>query len=59
MLGLLGIKDSYVLAGYLLCIGSTLVCVIYGLITWSRGEEPVKEEDIKWAAEEEKVEEEI
>ena len=54
-----GIEDTYVWLVYLLCIASTVLCVIYGLITWNRGEEAVEQEDIQWAAEEEKVEEEI
>ena len=59
MLGFLGIKDNYVLTAYLFCIASTILCVIYGLLTWNRGEEAVEQEDIRWAAEEEKVEEEL
>lgn len=59
MLGLLGIEDGYVLAAYLLCIGSTALCVIYGLVSWNRGEEEVVGEDVQWAAEEDKVEENI
>ncbi len=55
----LGIEDSYVLAAYLLCIASAVLCVLYGLITWNRGEEPVEKQDIDWAAEEQKVEEEL
>jgi len=54
-----GIEDTYVWLVYLLCIASTVLCVIYGLITWNRGDEAVEQEDIQWAAEEEKVEEEI
>jgi len=54
-----GIEDTYVWLGYLLCIASTVLCVIYGLITWNRGDKAVDQEDIQWAAEEEKVEEEI
>ena len=57
---MLGIEDKYVLLAYLLCIGSTLLCVIYGLLAWNRGgEETIGQEDIRWAAEEEKVVEEI
>jgi len=59
MLGLLGIEDEYVSLAYILCILSTLLCIIYGLINWNRGEEAVLQEDIKWAKEEEKVEEEL
>jgi hypothetical protein len=33
--------------------------VVYGLICWKRGEEPTEKEDIRWAEEEKKVEEEL
>jgi hypothetical protein len=56
---ILGIEDGYVLAAYLLCIGSAVLCVLYGLITWNKGQEPVEKEDFEWAAEERKVEEEL
>ena len=56
---MLGIEDSYVLLAYLLCLASTLLCVVYGLINWNRGEEAVQEEDVHWAEEEKKVEEQL
>ncbi len=56
---MLGIEDFYVLLAYLLCLLSALLCVIYGLINWNRGEEAVAEEDIRWAEKEKKVEEEL
>ena len=59
MLAVLGIEDGYVLAAYLLCIASSALCVVYGLITWNKGEEPVTKTDVEWAAEEKKVEEEL
>lgn len=42
---------------YLLCILSALLCIVYGLINWNKGDEPVKAEDVEWAKEEEKAEE--
>jgi len=57
--GLLGIEDTYVLAAYLLCLASSALCVVYGLITWNKGEEPVEKSDVEWAAEEKKVEQEL
>ncbi|MGC9453532.1 MAG: symporter small accessory protein [Phycisphaerae bacterium] len=59
MLALLGIQDPWVLGAYLLCILSTVLCVVYGLVMWNRGDEPVESEDISWAAHEEEVEEEL
>ena len=56
---MLGIDDPWVLAAYLLCLASAALCVIYGLLTWNRGEEPVEQEDIHWAAEEKRAEEEL
>ena len=54
-----GIEDKSVGLAYLLCVGSTLLCVVYGLINWNRGEEPVQETDRQWAEKEKKVEEEL
>lgn len=51
---MLGIEDGWVFAAYILSIASTLLCVIYGAINWNRGDEPVEEEDVKWAKEEKK-----
>ena len=59
MLGFLGIDDGWVSAAYVLCVLSTLLCVVYGLINWNRGDDEVKKEDAEWAAHEKKVEEEL
>ncbi|MCD6365509.1 MAG: hypothetical protein J7M14_06500 [Planctomycetes bacterium] len=53
---MLGIKDPYVLLAYLLCVASTILCVVYGLINWNRGQESIRDEDIRWAEEEKKIE---
>jgi len=45
---------SYVALAYVLCLGSTILCVVYGIIMWNKGDEPVKQEDVKWAEEEKK-----
>jgi len=52
----IGIEDPWVKSAYLLCVASALLCVLYGLVTWFLRDEPVEEEDIQWAREEEKVE---
>ncbi len=49
---LLGIQDIWVWLAYILSILSTVLCVVYGLINWNKGEEPVKPEDVDWAKEE-------
>jgi hypothetical protein len=56
---MLGIEDKWVALAYLLCIGSMLLCVLYGWRNWNRGEEEIKQEDIHWAAEEDKAEEKL
>ncbi|ABR54904.1 conserved hypothetical protein [Methanococcus vannielii SB] len=56
---MLGIKDPVVLLAYLLCIGSTLLCIIYGVLNWNKGSETEPEEILegqKWECEEEKME---
>ncbi len=60
---MLGINDPVIVAVYLLCILSTLLCVAYGAINWNKGAESEAEEaaeEIAWEEEEEKtVEKEI
>ena len=51
-----GISDPWIWGVYLLCILSTLVCVVYGAAMWNKGgEESPSEDDIKWAKEEDKI----
>ncbi len=54
-----GIEDKWVAGGYMLCVLSSLLCVVYGILNWNRGHEEVTQEDIQWASEEKKVEEEL
>jgi hypothetical protein len=56
---MLGIDDFYVSLAYVLCLASTALCVIYGLISWNRGEDKVGRQDITWGAEEKKIEQEL
>jgi len=34
---MLGLTDPWIILGYILCIISTIVCVIYGLARWNHG----------------------
>ena len=57
---MLGIADVWVATAYVLCILSTILCVVYGAITWNRGNGGVAtDEDVAWAREEERIEEEL
>lgn len=57
---MLGIDDPWVWGVYLLCIFSTLLCVIYGIINWNRGGEQESlqiEEETAWETGEEEMQE--
>lgn len=56
---MLGIEDKGVVAAYLLCIASSILCVVYGLMNWNKGAEDIQPDDVKWATEEKRVEEEL
>ena len=56
---MLGIEDKWVAMAFLLCIASSLLCLVYGWINWNRGSEEIQQEDIRWAAEEDKVEDKL
>ena len=56
---MLGIESKGVLMAYLLCIASTLLCVVYGAINWNKGQEEPQPDDVTWAKEEKKVEDEL
>jgi hypothetical protein len=56
---MLGIPDPGVWSAYLLCILSVFLCVIYGIINWNKGDEPVSPEDVKWVKDEKLSEEEL
>ena len=56
---MLGIEDKFVALAYVLCIASTLLCLIYGIVNWNKGDDTVKDEDVRWIKEEEKIEEEL
>ena len=56
---MLGIDDPGIWGVYLLCILSTLLCVIYGIVNWNReGELEAVEirEEAAWEAEEDEME---
>lgn len=50
----LGIEDTWVILAYILCILSTVLCVVYGIVNWNKGDEPLRQEDVTWAKEEKK-----
>ena len=59
MLAILGIDGPWVSLAYVLCILSSLACVIYGVANWNKGAEDQSLEDVEWNKEEAKIEEEL
>ena len=59
MLSLLGIPDPWVWLAYVLCLLSALACVTYSWRNWNRGDEAVQDDDVRWAKEEDKLEEKL
>lgn len=49
---MLGLGDPWIVAAYVLCVASAVLCVGYGLRNWNKGEEPVQKEDVDWAKQE-------
>lgn len=45
---MLGIPDFSIWLVYLLCILSTVACIVYGLLNWNEG----AEDEMTWAEEE-------
>ena len=56
---MLGLGDFSVSLAFILCLLSSLVCVVYGAVNWNKGEEPPAPDDEAWAKAEEEFEEEF
>jgi hypothetical protein len=56
---MLGIEDKWVALAFVLCLASSALCVVYGFLNRNRGDHTVEEDDIRWAAEEDKAEEKL
>ncbi|GAB4311729.1 MAG: hypothetical protein Kow0059_01960 [Candidatus Sumerlaeia bacterium] len=57
---MLGIPDFWIWLPYVLCLLSALLCVVYGLSRWNLdGEDEPTPDDVHWAQEQDKMEEEL
>jgi len=58
---MLGIEDPWVIAPYILCILSALLCVAWGIVKWNKdGLSPKPDEKTKhWIEEESRVTKEL
>ncbi len=54
-----GIEGTTVWLAYLLCILSALLCLVYGLLNWNKGQEELHPEDQTWLEEEKELEKEL
>jgi len=52
---MLGLEDPWVALAYILCILSTVLCVVYGIVTWNKGDEEPSVSDTAWAGQEDKM----
>lgn len=55
----LGIDDPWVWSAYILTILSMLLCVVYGVLNWNKGDEEETEikEEMEWHKKEKEMEE--
>jgi len=56
-----GINDPWIWGAYILCILSTILCIVYGILNWNKGEEKEEkqiQEEIEWHDKEKEMEEE-
>lgn len=55
-----GIPDFSISLVYILCILSTILCVVYGIMNWNKGLETEADdidEELKWEQKEHQIEE--
>ena len=57
-----GLKDAGIIAVYLFCILSSLLCVVYGIFNWNKGErddEREREKMEQWSKTESAIDEKL
>lgn len=60
MLAFLGIPDIWVSLSIILSILTTIICAIYGIYGWNKGDDSEPIEEIKkWVEDDDKIEEEF
>ena len=50
-----GMADPWIAIVYFLCIASSLLCVVYGLINWNSDGETIDQEQARWAKDEDEI----
>lgn len=56
---MLGIDDFWVALAYILCIASTVLCIVYSICKRNETDEPATDEDVEWKKLEDKIEENL
>lgn len=58
---MLGIEDPWVATAYILCPLSALLCLLWGILKWNKGDDDTEpaEEIKQWVEEEARVEDEL
>ena len=58
---MLNIPDPWVSAAFVLCLLSSLLCVVWGALKWNESDQrPESDDDVRrWAEEEDQVEKEL
>lgn len=56
---MLGIEDTMVALAYILCIASTVLCIVYSIVNRDRGDDEITPQDIKWVKTDKEVEEKL
>ncbi|HPS53336.1 MAG TPA: hypothetical protein PLK08_07280 [Phycisphaerae bacterium] len=54
-----GIDDISVILAFILCIASTILCLIYGIIQWNKGFEKPKTDDAVWVKHEIEIDDKL
>ena len=58
---MLGMGDFGIFLAYVLCIASTLACIIYGIFMWNKGAEKEDElkKDVNWEEKDKEITENL
>lgn len=54
-----GIDDIGVILAFVLCIASTVLCLVYGAVQWNRGFVEPRTEDAVWVKHEIEIDEKL
>ena len=56
---MLGLPDAAIAAAYVLCVASALLCVVYGVVNWNKGDDSEDKKELQWESHEQKIEESL